>query len=240
MLIFPDTTAGDLASRFPQTIRVFQQLGIEFCCDGRRPLGELCQERALSFDDVSGRLAASLSAAPRPRHDWNSRPLSDLTAHLVEAFHEPLRQEVPRLHSAAIKVQRHTDPYKYVLAVVLSELERFRTDLEAHITTTEREIFPLIVRIEQQSGGEDDRIRFDHLREKLQAGHVEAGQSLQILRNVTNRYDVPPGACTTLRTLYQGLNELEHLVRLHAHLENNVLFPRAAALLSAARIPRSS
>jgi regulator of cell morphogenesis and NO signaling len=49
----------------------------------------------------------------------------------------------------------------------------------------------------------------------------------------------PPRACATLRDLYLGLNELEQLMQLHIHLENNVLLPRAAVLVSEAGIERS-
>src|SRR5262245_14339235 len=112
MLVSPGSTAGDIAARFPQTIGVFQRLRIEFCCDGHRNLGDLCRERQLSFEDVAAALDAAIAAPPLPRHDWNARPLADLTAHIVEAFHQPLRQELPRLHGMAAKVQRHRDSYR--------------------------------------------------------------------------------------------------------------------------------
>jgi regulator of cell morphogenesis and NO signaling len=237
MIIAPGTIVGELAAQFPQTIRVFQQLRIEFCREGHRKLTDLCRDRQLSFEEVAAALTNAVAApAPLPRQDWTTRPLSDLTTHIVEAFHEPMRQELPRLHRMAVKVQRHRDPYKHVLAVVLYELELFTTDLGSHIAKTERELFPLIGRIEAGTRDEDDRGSFRYLRTTLEADHVVAGHALLILRNVTDRYAVPAHACDTLRTLYQGLKELEQLMQLHVHLENNVLFPRAADLLSNARL----
>lgn len=236
MTLSPDTTVGDLAAQFPQTIRVFQRLRVEFCCEGQRTIGELCRDRQLSFDEVAASLIAAAAAPPPKRHDWNTRPLSDLAAHIVDAFHEPLRQELPRLRGMAAKVQRHTDPYKHVLAVVLYELEQFHADLEPHMATAERELFPLIGRLESGRSREGDRSHFHHLRSVLEAGHLEAGYALRILSNATHRYELPPQACATLRSLYQGLKELEQLMQLHVHLENNVLFPRAATLLSGARL----
>ena len=235
MIATPNTTVGDLAAQFPQTLRVFQRLRIELCCDGQRTLGDLCRERHLSFDDVATALAAVVAAPPRKRADWNTRPLSDLTAHIVEAFHEPLRQELPLLRAMAAKVQRHTDPDKHVLAVVLYELERFSADLELHLATTERKLFPLIGRLESGEGPGRDSVHFQHLRAALEAEHVEFRCALRILSNATHRFERPSHACATLHRLYRGLTELEQLMQLHVHLENNVLFPRAAALLSEAR-----
>jgi iron-sulfur cluster repair protein YtfE (RIC family) len=50
------------------------------------------------------------------------------------------------------------------------------------------------------------------------------------LRELTAGYAPPPDACNTFRGLYHGLAELERALHEHIHLENNVLFPRAARL----------
>jgi len=239
MTVFPDSTVGDLASRFPETIRVFQRLRIEFCCDGPRRLGDLCHERHLAFDAVAAALADAVAAPPLSRNDWGARPLSDLTAHIVDAFHAPLRQELPRLYQMAVRVQGHSDAYKRVVAVVRYELARFRAELEPHMAEEEREMFPLIDRIDAGDVREGDRARFSQLRAALESDHAQAGHILQILRRVTDRYGLPAHACATLRGLNRALEELEQLMQLHVHLENNVLFPRAAALLREAGIERS-
>ena len=229
----PDITVGELASRFPQTIPVFQRLRIEFCCEGHRRLDEICRERRLSLDDVTEALAAAAAAAPARRHDWSARPLVELTSHIVEAFHDPLRQELPRMRRMAAGLQGHTDPSKHVLAVVLYELERFADDLEPHMLAAEHQMFPLIQRLEAGDAREGDRVRFHQLRKTMEHDHQQAGQVLQLLHNVTARYQAPPHACAALRRLYRSLKELELLMQLHAHLEDNILIPRAAALLAA-------
>jgi regulator of cell morphogenesis and NO signaling len=230
MVASPDATAGDIAARFPQTIRVFQKLRIEFCCDGHRSLADLCRDRGLPFEHVAAALNAAIAATPLRRHDWNDRPLSQSTAHIVYAFHQPLRTALPRLHGMAGRLQRHSDSYRSVVAVVLPEVERFRAGIEPHMATAERELFPIVGRLEAGRGTEGDRAQFGRLRTVLESDHDEAGQILRRLRMTTDRYEPPAGACATLRGLYQGLRELEPLIQLHVHLENNVLFPRAAAL----------
>ena len=42
MEITPATLVADLAAAHPGTLRVFQSHGIDFCCGGKRPLGEVC------------------------------------------------------------------------------------------------------------------------------------------------------------------------------------------------------
>jgi regulator of cell morphogenesis and NO signaling len=235
MVPSPDSTVGELASRFPQTISVFQRLGIEFCCDGGRMLGDVCRERQIVFAELAAALAGAIAAPLPRRQDWSGRPLTELTAHIVDAFHDPLRQELPRLRQRAAKVQHHQGPDKHVLGVVQYELERFNAELQPHMAAAERELFPLVERIDRRECRPGDAALFGQLRAALEADHAEAGHALQILRNVTNRYELPVRSCATLRGLYQGLRDLERLMQLHVHLENNVLFPRAAAQLAETR-----
>jgi regulator of cell morphogenesis and NO signaling len=60
--------------------------------------------------------------------------------------------------------------------------------------------------------------------------HDAAGDLLSGLRLVTNDYAVPEDACMSYRSLYQALEGLEKDLHQHIHLENNILFPRAAEL----------
>jgi regulator of cell morphogenesis and NO signaling len=60
--------------------------------------------------------------------------------------------------------------------------------------------------------------------------HDSAGTLLARMREVTRDYTLPEDACNTFRGLYHGLQEMEADLHQHIHLENNILFPRAAAL----------
>ena len=52
-------TVREIALEHPQSIRVFERLGIDYCCGGRRPLAEACSDRNLSLDDVRAALDAA-------------------------------------------------------------------------------------------------------------------------------------------------------------------------------------
>ena len=57
--------------------------------------------------------------------------------------------------------------------------------------------------------------------------HEAAGAALRRLRELTDDYSVPEGACNTWRALWHGLAALEEDLHQHIHLENNILFPRS-------------
>ena len=60
--------------------------------------------------------------------------------------------------------------------------------------------------------------------------HDTAGEILAQIRKVTNNYTLPEDACMSFRAYFLGLEDLERDLHQHIHLENNVLFPRAAEL----------
>jgi regulator of cell morphogenesis and NO signaling len=60
--------------------------------------------------------------------------------------------------------------------------------------------------------------------EELEGEHTGAGDIIKELREVTNHYIVPKGACRTYELTYRKLQELEEDIFQHIHLENNILF----------------
>ena len=62
---------------------------------------------------------------------------------------------------------------------------------------------------------------------KMVHEHDSAANLLRHMRELSDGYAPPKGACTSYKTLYAALAEFERDLHLHVHLENNILFPRA-------------
>jgi regulator of cell morphogenesis and NO signaling len=156
--------------------------------------------------------------------DWPRQPLRALVAHIVTAYHQPLREELPRLRAMASTVARtHGDkaPHAARLHAILGELSQ---DLLAHMWKEETVLFPAIEAPEingRQPFPIAPRIAM------MENEHDHAGALLAEVRSLTGGYDVPEWGCAMVRALYHGLAELELNMQAHVHLENNVLFPRA-------------
>lgn len=218
MQLTPQTRIGDIAARYPLATRVFARHDIDFCCGGGRPLEDVCDERGLSTAEVLEEVRRSTSDEEPSERRWDQAPAASLVRHLVDDHHEPLREELPRLETMARKVVRahgSRDPER--LGALLDTIVRLREELEAHMEVEERELFPAILA--------DGPIR-DDLLGSLTAEHSETGAALERLRQLTDGYRVPEGACTTWRALWHGLAALETSLHRHVHLENNVLFAR--------------
>jgi regulator of cell morphogenesis and NO signaling len=92
--------------------------------------------------------------------------------------------------------------------------------LEQHMRKEEQILFPLLLaEATTTARGPIDC---------LTAEHEEHGRDLARLRQLAHGFVPPTCACGTWRALYLGLHEFERAVMEHIHLENHVLFPRAA------------
>jgi regulator of cell morphogenesis and NO signaling len=227
MTITEATPVRDIAAALPASVRVFQRHGIDFCCGGRLPIGDACREHGISFADVARAIEAA-AAVPHDERDWNVEPLHALADHIVRAYHEPLRDELPRLEAMAAKVARvHGEkaPFLRELHALVVELA---SDLQAHMRKEEAVLFPAIRALE--AGGEGPGIPVGAPISVMEHEHDRAGAILDRLRALTDGYLPPRWACQTFKAAYHGLEELEAAMHVHVHLENNVLFPRAIRL----------
>ncbi len=230
-----ETTVADVAAGHPGTIRVFQRHGVDFCCGGKRPLSEVCEEKGLAFEVLRADLHLAMAAPAPDAHDWTTAPLTELVAHIVPRYHDTLREELPRLAAMAEKVARvHGERHPEVIQVDRTH-RALVADLMPHMMKEERILFPYlagmdeIVRLGRAFGGSP----FGTVKNPIQMMEVEheaVGQLLADLRGITSSYTAPEDACNTYRGLYHGLVELERELMEHIHLENNVLFPRSVRL----------
>jgi|RhiMethySRZTD1v2_1073278.scaffolds.fasta_scaffold12569_5 regulator of cell morphogenesis and NO signaling len=218
----PDTTTllADLAVSFPAASRVFHRNGLDFCCHGRRPLGEACAEAGLDAQSVVAEIAAEQAAAPElPR--WDEKPIAELVDHIVGFYHRRLREELPELVALATKVEsRHADKASCPHGL-RAHLEAVHAAVLDHLAKEEQVLFPAIL-----AG-----------RGRLVAGPISVMESehddhaadLRETRRLTADLVAPAEACTSWRALYLRLAAFEAELMDHIHLENNVLFRRVLA-----------
>jgi regulator of cell morphogenesis and NO signaling len=229
MTITETTTIAEIASALPASVRVFQRHNIDFCCGGKKPIGAVCREQGLNFVDITSAIEASRGAVDSDTHDWLQEPLGNLTSHIVTTYHQPLREELPRLQGMAVKVARvhgGRAPYLGRLDTIVAELS---ADLLTHMQKEEMVLFPAIDALAQGAVGRPFPIAMPIAI--MEKEHDHAGSLLEELRVITSGYQAPDWGCATLRALYQGLADLEAAMHVHVHLENNVLFPRALVML---------
>jgi len=215
-----NTPVGEIATSHPLATRVFARHQIDFCCGGGVELQEACSERSLDVSAVLAEIRTELASNDDPGRDWATAPLDEIIDHILEKYHAPLREELPRLDAMAQKVRGvHGDKDPEALGGIARTVAALREELESHMMKEEQVLFPLI-KAGQGSAAHGPVHVMEH-------EHASAGAALATLRRYTNGYTVPDQACNTWRALWHGLEALEEGLHNHIHLENNILFPRA-------------
>jgi len=225
-------TVGELVREQPNRARVFETLGIDYCCGGKKLLEDVCSSKGLNADDVLAQLQAIDSAEIEPTDvDADAMALDALANHIVETHHAYLKRELPRLNQMVQKVNRVHGEKDARLASVEQILYAFSRELDLHMMKEEQMLFPAITTLSNSDhapsfmfGSIANPIRM------MEMEHDSAGDGLEQMRKLTDDFTPPDWACNTYRALIDGLARLEADMHQHVHKENNVLFPKAIEL----------
>lgn len=227
-----ERTVREIALEQPASIRVFEQLGIDYCCGGRKPLEQACRERFLDLARVLAALEGVAPESPEPEQAWAARSLEGLCDHIVRTHHEYVRREVPRLWQLAQKVAgRHGDRHRELVSIQ-QLIRNAGEDLIQHLTREEQILFPTIVTMERNLAACGPRSLgcFGSVLPPIRvmmAEHAAGGEAMAEMRRLSQDFTPPAGACPTYVGFYRALSEFEQDLHRHVHLENNILFPRA-------------
>ena len=225
---------GQWVARRPETARLFEELRLDYCCGGDRPLEQVCREQGLDCAQVAARLEQlAVPTTNQPAIDWTTASLSALCDHIEATHHQFLKTELPRLDELILKVQSAHGAAHSELNDVRQVFARLRDELEPHMMKEERILFPAIRQLEQS--GTTPRFPFGSVANPIRMmehEHGVAGNALKEVRRLTDDYTRPDDACAAYESLLNGLSELERDLHRHIHKENSILFPRAIAIES--------
>jgi regulator of cell morphogenesis and NO signaling len=93
MSVTTEKSVRELALENPAATRVFEKLGIDYCCGGNQSLEQACRAAKLPIGEVLDSLkAAELASQPGGRDpDWQREPLADLVTHITSTHHKYTR-----------------------------------------------------------------------------------------------------------------------------------------------------
>ncbi len=227
-------TVGEIVTAQPDLARVFETLGIDYCCGGKVSLEDACRKKAIEPQSV----IAMLENAQRDINESvpanvSAMTLKELADHIERTHHAYVKSESPRLRAMAEKVASVHGEHDGRLASVRDTFIGLANEMANHMMKEEHILFPLIRQLE--TGAETTLHLCGTLAgpiNQMEAEHADAGIALAKLSSLTDGYTPPEWACNTYRALLDGLQRFEVDLHQHVHKENNVLFPRALELHS--------
>lgn len=213
-------TVGDIAAEVPGATAVFRSFKIDFCCNGNLTLAAAAaQRRALDIEAVEEALASLVTSTAEAVVPMDSVALID---HIESRYHQAHRRALPELIALSRKVEAVHRGHPKVPAGLCCVLQRMEAKLESHMAEEERELFPAMRQQALQ--------KLDAPILRLRQQHDDHGALLRQMEVLTEEFSPPDEACRSWQALYVGVAQLAEDLMEHIHLENNVLFPRFAAV----------
>jgi regulator of cell morphogenesis and NO signaling len=240
MLLDPMKTVREVAVALPNATRVFEKTKIDYCCGGDQLLGSACAKAGVDLQTLEKMLESTAVPATAVTMDFLQMSAVELIQYILDKHHVYTRQEMDRLERLVEKVVAAHGANHSELLGIRDLLQQLCAELKGHMFKEEQILFPYLVEVEQcvlqqrpapfaPFGTVTNPIRM------MMFEHDNAGELLREMRKLSRDYQPPEDACISYKTFYEALVAFEQDLHQHIHLENNLLFPKAAKLEVAMR-----
>ena len=240
--IRPDLRVAEVVAAHPSSFRVFELLGVDYCCGGAKAISAAADTAGIEFGELTDLLLDEdgiVVPLPRTPEDFASRSLTRQVEHITRDRHRFARRKLLRLDRA---VQRAWSGHRQFngLERVRQILGELADELVPHMAREERFLFPYMRSLEGDTKpGERVLIplhgNLEYPLAAFKHDHTDDSDRLLELREVTSGFDAKEDACDPIRALYAGLSDLERELQEHIRIENEIVFPRALQMERAVR-----
>jgi regulator of cell morphogenesis and NO signaling len=228
-------TIGEIVAADFRTATVFEKHSIDFCCGGKVALAATCTEKGLDLAAITRELEAVQNEPVERSQNYSSWTLPFLADYIVNTHHVYLKENDEQIAAYARKIAGVHGAHHPEVIRIAAIFEKIATDMVGHLKEEEEVFFPALKRADAaRTGGTAPDARD---RETIQASllrlhreHEEIGDAIHEIRHLSKEYAIPGDVCNTFMVTYHKLKEFEDDLHKHVHLENNILFPKAAAL----------
>lgn len=230
-LISASASVSSIVAAQPSLARLFEGVGIDYCCGGKRSLADACSAKGLDPATFVVLLKAMAKLpAGAPLVDANALTLTALADHIEQSHHRYLQAALPALVEKADRVATKHGWRDPRLVPVAETMRALAADMFLHMAKEEQILFPLVRELEKTGATSGHCGSIANPIRQMEHEHDGAGAAVARLRELTDGFTPNADACNTHRAMLAGFAALEADLHQHVHKENNVLFPRALAL----------
>lgn len=226
-------TIGDLVNKIPGSAAVFEELGLDYYCQGKSSLAEACGQLGYDPDEILKGVYNTVPETPsRCERDLSKANMHRLLDHVTEEHYGFVLGATPLL-TQLIKqvVTRHGKSHPDLMELQ-NAFFLLCGDFGHHMLKEEKLLHKLTRQVET---GEEMVNLCDGLPEKqmevLKQEHSNTIDHINEIRKLTKGYAVPEYACARYRAMLKRMKKLELDLHRHIHEENNIIYPRALKIL---------
>ena len=228
-------TIGDLVAKDYRAAGVFEKYGIDFCCGGKVALSAACREQGIDMAQLLQDLAQASNQPVDRSQNYGAWELPFLADYIVNTHHAYLKENTESIAAYARKIAEVHGAHHPEVIEIAAIFDKMAADLVLHLREEEEVLFPAIRKIVElaKAGAPHDSGEVQAIRASLKTlghEHEEIGAAIHAIRHLAKDYAIPGDVCNTFMVTYRKLKEFEDDLHKHVHLENNILFLKAAEL----------
>lgn len=235
MEITPETRIGAIAAYDYRTASVYEAHHIDFCSRGDRSISEAAKDHHLLPDILIRELKRAIASTDNIYANFSYWPIDVLANHIEKKHHRYIRETAPGLQNGlyvASTLFGNLHPELVRMHELFSEAV---LDLTLHMKKEEEVLFPYICKM-AMARQENKRVENacpvllqqlineyakEHEQEVDVFVHLSLlGRNLQLVKESEHH----------CRQILTQTTAFENDLRLHTHLENNILFPKAVEM----------
>ena len=223
-----ETSVGAIVAEDFNRAKLFERLGIDYCCHGRDSLKEACRKKGLNPKDVLSRLKDREAAGNAP--DFAAWPLDLLVDYVLKKHHRSFHQHHEELLSLVEKVERvHGERHPELHEIKEAVAESF-DELDSHFAKEENVLFPQFYEIFAAQEEKREAAPFHcgsvlYPIRQMMLEHDNTGATWQRIADLTENFTTPTDGCASYRLMNRELYEFFQNLKEHVALENNLIFP---------------
>ncbi len=228
-------TVGEIVAADYRTAEVFEAHGIDFCCGGKVALAAICQEKGFDPAELLQEIETVRKEPVDRSQNYTAWELPFLADYIVNTHHVYLKENDGQIAAYARKIAEVHGSHHAEVIEIAAIFDTIATDMAAHLREEEEVFFPAVKRADaaRKAGNAIETEGREVIKtslKKLGREHAEIGAAIHTIRQLAKDYEIPGDVCNTFMVTYRKLKEFEDDLHKHVHLENNILFPKAAQL----------
>lgn len=228
MIQLDNKTLADIVSEHNSTAEIFDKYHLDYC-SGKVELTDALAESGINLDELLSDLELAIENEPADNINFNNLSVTEISEIIRYDYHEFLRDKISELSTLSRKI--HTMHISESVDQIHEHLLAIFNQLAPHMVQEEKVLFPYLEYMEHMvmQGKVAKPPSFGKIKKSVATmldDHKDSTAQLAQLRSITNDYTCNEDNADLLH-FYEELHALDKNLRMHIHIENNVLFKKA-------------
>jgi regulator of cell morphogenesis and NO signaling len=234
-IIQSQKTAESVAVKNPLFAEVLNEISIDLSDSSSKIVQSTCEEVDETEERIKNVLHQATSINLHASEGYDTRDVNSLIDYIINTHHSFVKANAITIYELAQQIAYKQNESHPEFVRLAAESFLFFHDLLNNIMIEEEILVPNIKQLikNRRLQGRAIYTTFGLISESvklMKKKHTAAEEDFKFFRKLADNYKSSEDSCNSCDHLFKKIQEFEKDWFVHAHLENNILFPKAIAL----------